>query len=124
MITLPGTGHKIDFGWERARPELGDDDSASGMCRNLGRAARAGQADGWRRVVANDGRVDVAPPINLRAAQEAYADAAILQHVLEDVRHAGDHEAAGDERGIADRDWQAFRYGAHGSGFVDKNQVR
>ena len=64
-----------------------DDDHLACGCRDLGSAARAGQSCGRVLVVADDRRVDVAVPVELRAAEEADVDASGLQPVGEDLGH-------------------------------------
>ena len=74
-------------------------------------------------VVADDGRVDVAVAVDLRAAEKPDLDPAVLEERLEHVGHAADHERAGHQRRIADRDRQPLGHGADGAGFVDQHQV-
>ena len=74
-------------------------------------------------VVADHGGVDVAVAVNLGAAEEAHLDTAILKEALKDIGHAADHERAGDQGRIPDRDRQPFRHRTYGAGLIDQHQV-
>ena len=66
-------------------------------------AARAGQAHVGAPVVgADDGRVDVAEPVELGGAEEADVDAAGLEPVVEDLRHADDRVGGLGQLTVAD----------------------
>ena len=75
-------------------------------------------------VGADHGRVDVAEAVDLRAAQEADLDPAVLQQALEHVRHAADHERPGHQGRVADRDRQPLGLGADRAGLVDQQEPR
>ena len=93
------------------------------MNRDFGGAAGARQADLGLPVRANDGRVDVAMAIDLRAAEETDFDPTVLEEQLKHIRHAAHHQRARDERRIADRHRQALRYRADRARFIDQHEV-
>ena len=82
------------------------------MNRDFGRAAGARKAHLGLPVRANDGRIDIAMAIDLRAAEETDFDPTVLQEQLKYIRHATHHQRARDERRIADRHRQALGYRA------------
>ena len=63
---------------------------------------------GWS-YVADDGRVDVAEPVDLGGAEEADVDQAALQVVAEQLEHADDGRRAGHDRRVADGQRQPRR---------------
>ncbi len=104
--------------------EPADDQHPLGVHRDLRGAAAARQPDLRLLVAADHGRVDVAAPIDLGAAEEAHLDLPVLQEELEDVGHRADHERAGHQRRVADRDRQPLRHRPHRARLVDQHQVR
>ena len=75
-------------------------------------------------VVADDGRVDVAEPVDLGGAEEADVDQPALEVEREQLEHADDGGRAGDDRRVADAQRQARRPGAEDAGLVDELEVR
>ena len=104
--------------------EPADHHRAPGVDGDLGRAAAAGEPHRRVGVVADHGGVDVSVAVDLRAAQEADLDPAVLQEVLEHIGHAADHQRAGDQRRVSDRDRQPLGNGTHRPALVDQHQVR
>ena len=60
----------------------------------------------------------------MRPTEESDLDPSVLEKELEHVRHATDHQRAGDERGIADRDGEARRRRADRARLVDEHEIR
>ena len=84
--------------------------------------------DPGRRVVgmvvrADDRRVDVAEPVDLRGTQEPDVDQPALEVVAEQLEHADDRGRAGDDGRVADRQRQAGRPGAEHAGLVDELEI-
>ena len=118
-----GARDEVDLVGESPLVELHHDERALGEDGDLAGAAGAGEAHLGGGVAADDCRVEVAVLVNLRAAQKAHLDLAVLEEVLEHLAHARDHERASHERRIADGRGHAVRNGTHGAGLVDHAEV-
>ena len=75
-------------------------------------------------VVADDGRVDVAEPVDLGRAEEADVDEAALEVEREQLEHARDGGRAGDDRRVADAQREPGRPGPEHAGLVDELELR
>ena len=120
---VAGRGAEVDALHERPLRLAHDDEHLAGVDGDLAGAARAGQPGPRRRVVADDGRVDVAEAVDLGGAQEAHVDAPTLQVVAEEVGHGHHGQGAGDDGRIADGERQPGRLGTVGAGLVDELQL-
>ena len=117
-------GHEIHFFGETPFLVRGHDVAAIGPGGDLLRAAGAGQAHfGVYVVTADDGGVDVAEAVNLRAAQEAHVHVAALEVQGEDIVHADHRKRPADQRRVADGERQARRFRPDDTRFVDHDQV-
>src|SRR5437016_12054105 len=119
---MAGRGYEIDRSWERTRRKRRDDDDSFGVDGDLARAATAGQADFGLVVRPDDGRVDVAVPVDLSAAKKSDLNSTALQVQLKDIRHRSDRQRIGDERRIPDGDWKPIGHCAHRAGFVNEHE--
>ena len=99
--------HEVDALDERPRRLAQQHDDLAARRGDLRCPAGAGQADLRRRVVADHRRVDVGEAVDLGAAEEADVDAAGLQPVVEDLRHADHAVGRVGELAVADRQRQA-----------------
>ncbi len=101
-----------------------DHEDLAGVDRDLAGAAGTGQPR--RRVVVrpDDGRVDVAEPVDLGGAQEPDVDEPALQVVAEQLEHADDRGRAGHDRRVADGQRQPRRPRPEDAGLVDELEVR
>ena len=121
---MAGARDEVDALGKRARRQLRDHERAPRVNRDFRRPPAARQPDRRPFVGADHRRVDVPVAVDLRAAQEADRDPAVLQDELEHVRHAAHHEAARHERRVADRDRHADRRRADRARFVHQHEVR
>ena len=100
-----------------------DHEDLPGVDGDLAGPAGAGQA-GRRMVVrADDRRVDVAEPVDLRRAEEPDVDEPALEVVAEQLEHAHDRRRAGHDRRVADGQRQPGRPGAEDARLVDELEV-
>src|SRR5438093_1266417 len=76
---VAGTGDEVDRLRKRAPAEPADHHRAARVDRDLGGAAAAGEPHVGVIVGPHDGGVDVAEPVDLRAAEEAHLDPAVLE---------------------------------------------
>src|SRR5437870_3816221 len=74
-------------------------------------------------VTADDARVDVAEPVNLRTTKEANRDATALQPVLEHLRDRHRDEGSLTKLWITNRERQHVRLRPNGAGLVDERDV-
>ena len=114
-------GAKGELVDERARRVLDDHQRLLAGRGDLGRAAAAGKPHLGIIVGADHGAVEIGEAVDLRSPQEADVDAAALQPVGEDLRHA-DHCVGGlGQLAVADRERQVVRLGADRPALVDQH---
>ena len=91
---------------------------------DLGGAAAARQAHLGLRVVADDGAVQVAEAVHLRASQKSDGDPAALQPVAEYLRHRDRGQRRLAQLAVADRERQHVGPRAERARFVDQVDAR
>src|SRR6185436_6631552 len=91
---------------------------------DLAGATAPGQARPRPLVRPDHRRVDVAESVDLGGSQEPDVDQATLEVVAEQLEHADDRGRAGDDRRIADAEWQALWPRPEDASLIDQLERR
>ncbi len=116
-------GEEIEFLDHGAGVVAHDDEDSTAGRGDFGSSAGAGKADFRTVIVADDGAVEVAEAIDLRATEEPDGDAAALEPVAEHFGNGDGGEGGAAELAVTDGEREHRGARGDGAGFVDEDEV-